>query len=73
MIVCQCNGVSDHTIREAVRSGATSCKAVARRCGAGVFCGGCVPAIAALLEAERARLEPAQEAVSSAREILASA
>ena len=73
MIVCHCNAVSDHTIRESIRAGAASCKAVARRCGAGSFCGGCVPVIDSLLKAESARLEPAQEAVSQSLEMLASA
>jgi nitrite reductase (NADH) large subunit len=73
VIICSCNAVSDHTIREAIRAGAASCKAVARRCGAGTFCGGCVPAIDALLKAERAQLEPAQEPVSLSLEMLSPA
>ena len=69
MIICHCNAVSDHAIREAIRAGAASCRAVARRCGAGSFCGGCVPAIDALLELECAAPEPAPEPV----ELLATA
>ena len=73
MIVCHCNAVSDRTIREAIRNGASSRSAVARRCGAGKFCGGCTPAIDALLTAEAARPEPAREAGPAALELLASA
>ena len=53
MIVCQCNGVSDRTIRRAVRGGASSCREIARTCNAGTFCGGCRPAIAELIREEQ--------------------
>ncbi len=51
MIVCHCRGVSDHSIREAVRDGARSCRQVARACNAGRSCGGCRPAIHSIIEA----------------------
>ena len=73
MIVCHCNAVTDRTIRETIRAGASTCKAVARNCGAGVFCGGCMPEIHALLQAERAHLEPAPESLPAGLEILAPA
>jgi bacterioferritin-associated ferredoxin len=53
VIVCQCNGVSDRTIRRAVRGGAASCREIARSCNAGTFCGGCRPAIAELIREEQ--------------------
>jgi bacterioferritin-associated ferredoxin len=53
VIVCHCNGVSDRTIRHAVRGGAESCREIAQHCRAGVFCGGCRPAIAELIREER--------------------
>ncbi len=45
MIVCHCEGVNDHTIREAVGRGARCPETVAALCGAGALCGGCRPAI----------------------------
>ncbi len=53
MIVCHCRAVNDRTIRQAIRSGACSRRQVARACEAGRTCGGCVPVINQLLEAER--------------------
>jgi bacterioferritin-associated ferredoxin len=57
MIVCHCRGVSDRTVRQAVRRGATTPRAVARACGAGSGCGGCLPLVAELI-AECLREEP---------------
>ena len=45
MIVCQCYGVSDRTIRKAGREGAQTAGEVGRACHAGKMCGGCTPAI----------------------------
>jgi bacterioferritin-associated ferredoxin len=56
MIVCQCNGVSDRTIRKAVRDGAGTRSDVVRACTAGETCGGCAPAIDEIIEAERERI-----------------
>ena len=53
MIVCHCRAVTDRAIREVVRGGASTCREVARACHAGRMCGGCRPAIAALIEEER--------------------
>jgi bacterioferritin-associated ferredoxin len=53
VIVCHCNGVSDRTIRRAVRAGAASCREIARSCNAGTFCGGCRPAISELIREEQ--------------------
>jgi len=56
MIICQCNGVSDRAIRKAVRDGAGNRNAVVRACTAGMACGGCVPAIEEIIEAEQERI-----------------
>jgi bacterioferritin-associated ferredoxin len=53
VIVCHCNGVSDRSIRRAVRGGASSCREIAQTCNAGTFCGGCRPAIAELIREEQ--------------------
>jgi bacterioferritin-associated ferredoxin len=52
VIVCLCRGVSDRTIRAAIREGATTEDQVAEMCGAGSNCGGCQPTISELIEAE---------------------
>ena len=49
MLLCSCRGVSDRTIKATVAAGAESPDEVARLCGAGSVCGGCVPAIEELL------------------------
>jgi bacterioferritin-associated ferredoxin len=56
MIICQCNGVSDRTIRKAIRNGASTHNDIVRTCTAGKACGGCAPAIDEIIEAERARI-----------------
>ena len=56
MIICQCTGVSDRTIRKAVRDGANNRNEVIRTCTAGKTCGGCVPAIDEIIEAEQGRI-----------------
>ncbi|MDE0884724.1 MAG: (2Fe-2S)-binding protein [Myxococcota bacterium] len=52
MMVCQCNGVSDRTVRRVIRAGASTVGQVARSCGAGASCGGCEIAIRGLLRSE---------------------
>ena len=52
MLVCHCKRVNDRTIREAIGSGARCRGALARACGAGTGCGGCIPAVDAILETE---------------------
>ena len=49
MIVCHCKAVTDRHIRNAIACGARDRFDVADACGAGGSCGGCVPAISALL------------------------
>lgn len=52
MIVCHCRKVTDRAICAAVREGAATVEHVAEMCGAGSSCGGCVPAVAELVERE---------------------
>ena len=52
MLVCHCNGVSDRTIRKAVRGGASTARQVARACGAGACCGGCTDAVREIIHTE---------------------
>jgi nitrite reductase (NADH) large subunit len=57
MIICQCNGISDRAIRKAVRDGASNRNDLVRACTAGMACGGCVPAIEEIIEAEQEQVE----------------
>ena len=59
MIVCHCQGVSDRSIRQAVREGARSVGQVARACRAGRMCGGCRPAICEIISTEATDAPPA--------------
>jgi NAD(P)H-nitrite reductase large subunit len=53
MIVCHCHGVSDRQIRAAVRfEGAACVDDVSAACDAGSGCGGCLPLVEEILEAE---------------------
>lgn len=52
MLVCHCKRVSDRVIKAAITGGATCRGSVARACGAGTGCGGCLPAVDRLLENE---------------------
>jgi bacterioferritin-associated ferredoxin len=47
--ICHCRGVTDGRVRCAIEEGAREAAEVARRCGAGTRCGGCLPALQALL------------------------
>jgi len=49
MIICQCVGVTDCTIRELIADGVSSVAEITRRCGAGRCCAPCRDEIAALL------------------------
>ncbi len=53
MIVCLCHGVSERTLEEVIDEGATTLKAVEKKCGAGGDCGSCRFHIAKVI-AERA-------------------
>jgi len=49
MIICECTGTTDGTIRALARDGVTKVSEVTRRCGAGGCCQSCRPAIARIL------------------------
>src|SRR5688500_6965257 len=53
MIVCHCHAINDRTIRDTVRAGAHSPRAVARACGAGAGCGGCRHSVERIIESEQ--------------------
>ncbi len=67
MIVCHCRGTSDREIRRAVRSGAATLPEVARACGAGSACGGCVEAVHEVMASERGAFEPHRFDIDLAR------
>lgn len=62
MIICECTGTTDGTIRALARDGVTSVAEVTRRCGAGGCCQSCRPHIARLLR-KTAREESASAQV----------
>ena len=74
MYVCHCRVVNDRRVRETIDAGARTPAQVARLCGAGATCGGCVPLIRRILaeQAERAcaaqcpMLAPSTAAAASA-------
>ena len=49
MYICHCRAVTDRSIKAAVLEGARDAVAIGERCGAGTHCGGCLPALRALL------------------------
>jgi bacterioferritin-associated ferredoxin len=59
MYVCHCRAVTDCRIREVIAAGATDLGEVARRSGAGVTCGGCLPGVRRILVASRGEPETA--------------
>jgi bacterioferritin-associated ferredoxin len=61
MIVCICQGVSDHTIERLVAAGARSVDALASRCGAGADCGLCCAMLESMVAASRPTARAAQE------------
>ncbi|MGH9282161.1 MAG: (2Fe-2S)-binding protein [Acidimicrobiales bacterium] len=63
MFVCHCRAVTDRTIRGAIEAGASDRQGVAHTCGAGSRCGGCWPALEALL-AEYGLATPATHAAA---------
>ena len=50
MIICHCNAATDRDIRRCASKGEGSIGDVAAGCRAGTTCGGCVPAIQAILQ-----------------------
>jgi bacterioferritin-associated ferredoxin len=59
MIVCHCAGVTDRTITQEIRDGASTVRDIVRRTGAGRCCAPCRDEIRALLGAADA--SPAAE------------
>ncbi len=51
MYVCHCRAITDCRIREVIAAGATGLGELARRSGAGVTCGGCLPGVRRILVA----------------------
>jgi len=47
--ICHCRAVTDQRLRAALEDGARDPVDLGRRCGAGTGCGGCLPALQALL------------------------
>ena len=70
MLVCHCQAVCDRAIRKAIRDGARTRRQVARACAAGGRCGGCRPAIDAIIEAE-VKQHQAAKSVGSLPDIVA--
>lgn len=62
MIVCHCHAVRAEEIRTEVRLGAATIEVVGARCGAGTRCGGCVPAVEAVVADEGLRMSSAATA-----------
>ena len=52
VLICHCEGVRAEEIRTVVRVGARSVDDVTVACGAGGRCGGCLPAVADIVERE---------------------
>lgn len=50
MVICHCQAVNDESVRAMILAGARDPDEVARRCGAGSRCGGCLPALLGLLD-----------------------
>ena len=63
MIVCQCKGVTDTTVRKAVRAGASTVAEIGCACLAGTDCGGCHETLVKILcsEQEETRGKPARD------------
>ena len=51
MIICECTGTTDETIRSLACEGITKVSEVGQRCGAGTCCQSCRPAIKRILRA----------------------
>lgn len=72
MYVCHCLVVSDREIRAALDCGARDECAVARFCGAGSRCGGCLPAIRTLMAERGIAADDTLDAVAIREALLAS-
>ncbi len=61
MIVCHCKGISERSVRRAVRDGAATPGELGNACSAGADCGGCHPLLQEIIDQEHtaARAEAA--------------
>lgn len=64
MFVCLCTGATSQAVEEAVARGASTCKEVAKACGAGSDCGRCRRTVRAII----ASAEPAPDTEPDARD-----
>ena len=55
MYICLCNGVTDRTIRESVRSGVSTLQELTAKTGCGSCCGSCLPMAQEIIEREHGR------------------
>ncbi len=55
MVVCRCKRVREREIRNRVREGALTVRALSRTTGAGKACGGCHLALRQIIESERSQ------------------
>ncbi len=62
MFVCLCHGVTSHTVRDLVESGASTSKQIAEACGAGGDCGRCRRTVRAIIAATKAEACPVHAA-----------
>ena len=53
MIVCLCEGVSEGTVRDLARQGASSLHEVRLACSAGACCGACRETLVQILRSEK--------------------
>ena len=70
MILCQCAGVTDATVKEVIKQGASNVAAVTLRCGAGRSCPPCRAYIALMIAALRSST-PASDRSARCHEIAA--
>lgn len=54
MVVCVCNAIREHDVRQAARGGATSACQAYKSLGLGSKCGQCVPFAREIIREERA-------------------
>ncbi len=66
MIVCLCEGVTDRTVRELARQGASSLYEVGLACSAGVCCGACRETLVQILHSEKRIEQPSDRKLATA-------
>lgn len=68
-LVCSCLAVSESEVRQAIRDGASTLKAVGERCEAGTGCQTCHEAIHCLLREDAARALASDRAPDTLRQL----